>query len=193
MARRGNAMRLHGIDAELLDREQLRAMLPMIGDGQRACSRSSAGCCSRAAARRGTMRWPGDSPAAADRRGVDIIETLRGDRRPPRGRPGDRRRDHARLHRRGQGGPRGRRQHLAARRHGGPHAADRDAMCCRRSCRRRSSPISTASRPSGPAHFYISQSDKGGLVFGGDLDGYNSYSQRGNLPLVEHLMGAASR
>ena len=33
-------------------------------------------------------------------------------------------------------------------------------------------------------HFYISQSDKGGLVFGGDLDGYNSYAQRGNLPMM---------
>ncbi|HHB81053.1 MAG TPA: FAD-dependent oxidoreductase, partial [Aliiroseovarius sp.] len=32
----------------------------------------------------------------------------------------------------------------------------------------------------GAGHFYISQSDKGGLVFGGDLDGYNSYAQRGN-------------
>lgn len=36
--------------------------------------------------------------------------------------------------------------------------------------------------------FYISQSDKGGLVFGGSLDGYNSYAQRGNLPLVEHIL-----
>ncbi len=33
----------------------------------------------------------------------------------------------------------------------------------------------------GAGHFYISQSDKGGLVFGGDIDGYNSYAQRGNL------------
>jgi len=39
----------------------------------------------------------------------------------------------------------------------------------------------------GMGHFYISQSDKGGLVFGGDLDGYNSYARRGNLPLVEHV------
>lgn len=37
----------------------------------------------------------------------------------------------------------------------------------------------------GAGHFYISQSDKGGLVFGGDLDGYNTYAQRGNLPVVE--------
>ena len=40
----------------------------------------------------------------------------------------------------------------------------------------------------GAGHFYISQSDKGGLVFGGDLDGYNSYAQRGNLPMMEHVM-----
>jgi len=42
----------------------------------------------------------------------------------------------------------------------------------------------------GMGHFYISQSDKGGLVFGGDLDGYASYAQRGNLPLMEHVFEA---
>ncbi|MBY6152294.1 sarcosine oxidase subunit beta family protein [Vannielia litorea] len=42
----------------------------------------------------------------------------------------------------------------------------------------------------GMGHFYISQSDKGGLVFGGDLDFYPSYAQRGNLPMVEHVMEA---
>jgi sarcosine oxidase subunit beta len=40
----------------------------------------------------------------------------------------------------------------------------------------------------GAGHFYISQSDKGGLVFGGDIDGYNSYAWRGNLPTVEDVM-----
>ncbi|MCO5069717.1 MAG: sarcosine oxidase subunit beta family protein [Rhizobiaceae bacterium] len=40
----------------------------------------------------------------------------------------------------------------------------------------------------GMGHFYMSQSDKGGLVFGGDIDGYNSYAQRGNLPIVEDVM-----
>ena len=42
----------------------------------------------------------------------------------------------------------------------------------------------------GVGHFYVSQSDKGGLVFGGDLDAYNSYARRGNLPMVEHVMEA---
>jgi sarcosine oxidase subunit beta len=43
----------------------------------------------------------------------------------------------------------------------------------------------------GAGHFYISQSDKGGLVFGGDIDGYNSYAQRGNLPIVEDVCECA--
>ena len=40
----------------------------------------------------------------------------------------------------------------------------------------------------GMGHFYISQSDKGGLVFGGDLDFYASYASRGNLPIAEHVV-----
>ncbi|MCA0858320.1 sarcosine oxidase subunit beta family protein [Phaeobacter italicus] len=40
----------------------------------------------------------------------------------------------------------------------------------------------------GAGHFYCSQSDKGGLVFGGDIDMYNSYAQRGNLPVVEDVV-----
>ena len=42
----------------------------------------------------------------------------------------------------------------------------------------------------GMGHFYISQSDKGGLVFGGDLDFHASYAARGNLPMAEHVMEA---
>ncbi len=40
----------------------------------------------------------------------------------------------------------------------------------------------------GAGHFYCSQSDKGGLVFGGDIDMYNTYAQRGNLPVVEDVI-----
>ena len=41
-------------------------------------------------------------------------------------------------------------------------------------------------------HFYISQSDKGGLVFGGALDFYSSYAARGNLPMAEHVIENAA-
>lgn len=44
----------------------------------------------------------------------------------------------------------------------------------------------------GGAHFYISQSDKGGMVFGGDIDWYKSYAQRGNLPLVQDVAECAT-
>ncbi len=43
----------------------------------------------------------------------------------------------------------------------------------------------------GAGHLYISQSDKGSLVFGGDIDGYNTYAQRGNLPIVEEVAASA--
>ncbi|MEO8486376.1 MAG: sarcosine oxidase subunit beta family protein [Betaproteobacteria bacterium] len=43
---------------------------------------------------------------------------------------------------------------------------------------------------SGAVHFYISQSDKGELVMGGDLDFHNSFAQRGNLPIIEHVTAA---
>ncbi|MBS0364839.1 MAG: sarcosine oxidase subunit beta family protein [Proteobacteria bacterium] len=43
----------------------------------------------------------------------------------------------------------------------------------------------------GAGHFYVSQSDKGGLVFGGGIDGYNNYGQRGTLPMAEEVAAAA--
>ena len=43
------------------------------------------------------------------------------------------------------------------------------------------------------SYVYLSQSDKGGLVFGGHIDRYNSYAQRGNLGnVMEVAQGIAS-
>ncbi len=39
---------------------------------------------------------------------------------------------------------------------------------------------------------YISQSDKGGLVFGGALDHYLSYAQRGNMPTIRDVAAAVA-
>ena len=44
----------------------------------------------------------------------------------------------------------------------------------------------------GAGHFYVSQSDKGGLVFGGAIDGYNSYGQRGSLCMAEEVAAAGA-
>ncbi len=42
----------------------------------------------------------------------------------------------------------------------------------------------------GAGHFYASQSDKGGVVFGGATDGYNSYAQRGTMTIAEEVLAA---
>jgi sarcosine oxidase subunit beta len=39
--------------------------------------------------------------------------------------------------------------------------------------------------------FYLSQSDKGGLVFGGHIDGFNTYTQRGQFPKVQTVAECA--
>ena len=43
----------------------------------------------------------------------------------------------------------------------------------------------------GGLHFYISQTDKGEVLLGGGLDGYNSYSQRGTMPMIHEVTSAA--
>jgi len=39
-------------------------------------------------------------------------------------------------------------------------------------------------------HGYVSQSDKGDLVIGAGIDGYNGYGQRGSYPTIEHTVQA---
>jgi sarcosine oxidase subunit beta len=43
---------------------------------------------------------------------------------------------------------------------------------------------------SNAVHVYVSQSDKGELVMGAGIDGYNSYAQRGSFHVIEHQMAA---
>ena len=43
---------------------------------------------------------------------------------------------------------------------------------------------------SNAVHVYVSQSDKGEMVIGAGMDGYNSYAQRGSFQIVEGQMGA---
>jgi sarcosine oxidase subunit beta len=43
---------------------------------------------------------------------------------------------------------------------------------------------------SAAVHAYVSQSDRGEIVMGGGADVYNSYSQRGGLPLLRGTIGA---
>src|SRR5215831_8443120 len=72
-ARRGNAMRLHGVDAELLDRDEVRALVPYL-DFDNARFPIHGGLLQRrgGTARHDAVVW--GYARGADVRGVDIIE-----------------------------------------------------------------------------------------------------------------------
>tara|TARA_B100000686_G_scaffold353615_1_gene459942 strand:+ start:174 stop:1445 length:1272 start_codon:yes stop_codon:yes gene_type:complete len=44
---------------------------------------------------------------------------------------------------------------------------------------------------SNAVHMYISQSDKGEMVLGAGVDKYNSYAQKGSFPVPQHMISAA--
>ncbi len=181
-ARRGNAMRLHGVDAELLDREAVQAMYPFF-EYDDARFPIQGGLLQR---RGGTVRH--DAVAwgyarAADRRGVDMVQNceVTGIRV-----------EHGRAI-----GVETARGFIRAGKIGLACAGNSSRVAAMAGLRLPIEShvlqafVSEGIKPLlhgvvtfGAGHFYISQSDKGGLVFGGDIDGYNSYAQRGNLPVV---------
>jgi methylglutamate dehydrogenase subunit A len=184
-ARRGNAMRLHGVDAELLDQQSVHKLVPFL-DFDNARFPILGGLLQR---RGGTVRH--DAVAwgyarAADRRGVDIIENCEVTGfKIERGRV------------RGVETSRG---FIGARKIGVAVAGNSSRLAAMAGLRlpieshvlqafvtESIKPFIDLVVTFGAGHFYISQSDKGGLVFGGDPDGYNSYAQRGNLPVVEDV------
>lgn len=188
-ARRGNAMRLNGVDAELLDREQVRELVPLL-DFDNARFPIKGGLLQR---RGGTVRH--DAVAwgfarGADQRGVDIIQNCEV--------------TGIRIENGRVVGVETTRGYIRARRVGIAVAGNSSRVAAMAGLRL---PIEShvlqafvteGIKPHidqvvtfGAGHFYISQSDKGGLVFGGDIDGYNSYAQRGNLPVVEDVMTCA--
>jgi heterotetrameric sarcosine oxidase beta subunit len=72
-ARRGNAMRLHGVDAELLDREQVRTLVPFVDfDNARFPVRGGLFQPRGGTARHDAVAW--GYARGADSRGVDIIQ-----------------------------------------------------------------------------------------------------------------------
>jgi heterotetrameric sarcosine oxidase beta subunit len=187
-ARRGNAMRLDGIDAELLDKEQVRRYCPLI-DVDNGRFPVMGGLLQRrgGTARHDAVAW--GFARAADARGVDIIQ-------------------HCEVT--GIDVSDGRVTGVQSSR--GPIRAGRVGLAVAGNTSRLAQMagvdvpieshvlqafVSEGVKPLidqvitfGAGHFYISQSDKGGLVFGGGLDGWNTYAQRGNLPVVEHVWSA---
>ena len=188
--RRGNVMRANGIDAELLSRTEVEARIPILDFSESARFPIYGSLYQRRAgtARHDAVAW--GYARAADRLGVDIIqqcevtgylwddgrisgvETTRGPIRA----------DKVGLAVAGHTG------HLAAM------AGLRlpiESHALQAFVSEPLKPLVDTVISFGAEHFYISQSDKGGLVMGGDLEGYNSYAQRGGLPIVEHALACA--
>ncbi len=188
-AYRGNAMRLHGVDAELLDRAAVRSLVPML-DFDNARFPIHGGLLHR---RGGTVRH--DAVAwgyarAADKLGVDILQNCEV--------------TGLRVINGAIAGVETAKGFIAAKKVGLACAGNSSRVAAMAGLRLPIEShvlqafVSEGVKPLvpnvvmfGAGHFYISQSDKGGLVFGGALDGYNSYAQRGNLPIVEDVMEEA--
>ena len=187
-ARRGNAMRIDGVDAELLDAHDVKRMYPFF-DYANARFPIKGGLLQR---RGGTVRHDGVAwgyARGADSRGVDIIQHcevtgIRSENGKVQG--VDTNRGFIKCKKLG----------LAA----AGNSSEVAAMAGMRlpiESHVLQAFVSEGLKPYidgvvtfGAGHFYVSQSDKGGLVFGGDIDGYNSYAQRGNLPMAEHVVEA---
>jgi sarcosine oxidase subunit beta len=184
-ARRGNAMRLHGVDAELLDREQVRKLVPFL-DFDNARFPIKGGLLQR---RGGTVRH--DAVAwgyarAASSRGVDIIENcevtgIKIENGKVLGVETTRGLIRARKVGLSTAGNSSRVAEMAGL------SLPIESHVLQAFVTEGLKPFIDGVVTFGAGHFYISQSDKGGLVFGGDLDGYNSYAQRGNLPVIEDV------
>ena len=188
--RRANVMRANGIDAELLDRDAVARHLPYVDTSPFARFPVHGAVLQRRAgtARHDAVAW--GFARGADRLGVDIIQQCE-----VKGflRDGDRI-----IGVDTSKGPiRAAKVGIAVAGHTG-HLAAKAGLRLPIETHLLQAFVSEPLKPMidtviafGGAHFYISQSDKGGLVFGGDLDGYNSYAQRGGLPVVAHTMASA--
>jgi sarcosine oxidase subunit beta len=186
--RRGNAMRLHGVDAELLDRAAVKEMLPFL-DFDNARFPIQGGLIQR---RGGTVRHDGVAwgyARGADSFGVDIIQNCEV--------TAIRRENGKVLGVDTNKGFIGCGKLAVAVAGNSSQVAAMVDMKLPIESHALQAFVSEGLKPFidcvvtfGAGHFYVSQSDKGGLVFGGDIEGYNSYAQRGNLACVEHVIEA---
>jgi sarcosine oxidase subunit beta len=187
-ARRGNAMRHGGIDAELMTVDQIAREVPGLDTSPRARFPIVGGLMQRRAgtARHDAVAW--GYARGADRRGVDIIENCEvtgflrdGDR--IMGVTTSRGEIRARKVGVAVAGHTGSVMRLA-----GIEGLPIESQVLQAFVSESLKPFLDTVLTFGMGHFYIAQSDKGGLIYGGALDGYNSYAQRGNLPVVEEVM-----
>ena len=190
LLRRGNGMRLNGIDAVFLSREKVRRLAPALDFSSTARFPITGAFFQPRAgnARHDAIAW--GFARAADARGVDIIQNCEVT-------------GFAIEHGRVLGVETtcgfisAEKVGLAVAGHTGHVAAlagltlPIEAHLLQAMVTEPVKPILDTVVSFGAGHFYTNQTDKGEIVMGGDLDGYNSYAQRGNLPMIEHVAAAA--
>ncbi|MBI3900052.1 MAG: sarcosine oxidase subunit beta family protein [Gammaproteobacteria bacterium] len=177
--RRGNALRLAGVDAELLEQRQVQQMVPIL-DFDHGRFPILGGLLQRrgGTARHDAVVW--GYARAADQRGVDILQNCEVTNIEHSG-------GRAVAVQTTRGRIKARKIAIAVAGHTSAVAQMAglslpiESHLLQAFVTEGIKPLIDTVVTFGAAHFYISQSDKGGLVFGGDLDGYNSYSQRGSL------------
>lgn len=190
LARRGNIMRLNGIDAELLERGELMRMLPYLDYSDSSRFPIYGGLLQR---RAGTVRH--DAVAwgyarAADDCGVDIIENCE-----VTGFVREQDRISGVVTSRGTIGAG--RTVISVAGHSSQVAAlaglrlPVESHLLQAFVTEPIKPFIDHVISFGAELFYISQSDKGGLVFGGHIDGFNSYTQRGQFAKVQNVAECA--
>jgi len=188
--RRGNAMRANGIDAEWLTREQVAAMVPLLdcGDGARYPVQGGLLQARGGVARHDAVAW--GFARAADRLGVDIIQNCECT-------GFDLTAGRVTGVRTSQGSIGAGKVGIAVAGHSSQLAQlaglrlPIESHVLQALVSEPVKPVIDTVVTYGAGHFYLSQSDKGELVMGGDLDFYNSYAQRGNLPILEYVLGCA--
>jgi methylglutamate dehydrogenase subunit A len=190
LLRRGNGMRLNGIDAVFLSREEVRRLAPALDFSATARFPVTGAFFQPRAgnARHDAIAW--GFARAADARGIDIIQNCEVTGFSiERGRI-------VGVHTT-RGFIRADKVGLAVAGHTGHVAAlagltlPIETHLLQAMVTEPVKPILDTVVSFGAGHFYTNQTDKGEIVMGGDLDGYNSYAQRGNLPMIEHVAAAA--
>ncbi|MCW5716069.1 MAG: sarcosine oxidase subunit beta family protein [Bauldia sp.] len=184
-ARRGNAMRIAGVDAELLDTDGVRKRYPFFDfDNARFPIRGGLLQPRGGTVRHDAVAW-GYARAASDL-GVDIIqnaEVVGIDIQGGRAVAVETTRGRITADRIGISVA-GHTSHVAAM---AGLVLPIESHVIQAFVTEAVKPLISGVVTFGAGHFYISQSDKGGLVFGGDIDGYGSYAGRGNLPVAEDV------
>ena len=186
-SRRGNSMRLNGIDASLLNRDQIKKIIPMADFSQDVRYPIFGGLAQPSAgtARHDAVAW--GYARQADSLGVDIIQncevtgfdTTAGKIIGVRTSKGNIKTKKIGLCVAGSTNILAEKLNMTL-----PIETHLLQACVSEPVK----PILKGVVTFGAGHFYISQSDKGEMVMGGDLDGYNSYAQKGNLPTIQHVL-----